>query len=288
MKKHILVVDDEQSIRELCKEFLGEEGYKITLAVDGQDAIDKMEYDDFDLFLVDMVMPRMDGLELMKRIKKKQPLAVIVITTGFSSIEGAVKAVHAGAFQYLSKPINAEELIEVAKKGLQHAEDLYGYMQKAFEPGIKVEQKEEPFLLHGFTPEEKAEFLALGHIRKYDVGENVPIGNKKSSSGSSSIILIESGEVSVWLSNTIIDYLRKWDTWGEESFILAGSVFTTLRAETPVKIRHFDRKKMLDFFAYKGERLLKRFVINLINCTFFKWRKSVQRIVMLKLVTGER
>ncbi|RKX68322.1 response regulator, partial [candidate division TA06 bacterium] len=49
MKKHILVVDDEQSIRELCKEFLEEDGYKVTLAVDGQDALDKMGYDDFDL-----------------------------------------------------------------------------------------------------------------------------------------------------------------------------------------------------------------------------------------------
>jgi DNA-binding response OmpR family regulator len=284
MKKNILIVDDEQSIREICKEFLEEEGYKVSLAVDGQDALDKIEYDDFDLFLVDMVMPRMDGLELMKRIKKKQPLAVIVITTGFSSIEGAVKAVHSGAFQYLSKPINAEELIEVVKKGLQYAEDLYGPLQQAFELGTEVIQKGEPLMLHGFTPEEKVDFLALGRIHKYDVGEHIPVGDKKSSS----IILVESGDISVWLSNTTVDYLRKGDTWGEESFILAGSIFTTLRAETAVRVRHFDRKRMLDFFAYKGEKLMKRFMINLINCTFSKWRKSIQRIVMLKLVTGEK
>lgn len=284
MKKNILIVDDEQSIREICKEFLEEEGYKVSLAVDGQDALDKIEYDDFDLFLVDMVMPRMDGLELMKRIKKKQPLAVIVITTGFSSVEGAVKAVHAGAFQYLSKPINAEELLEVVKKGLQYAEDLYGPLQKAFEPGVEVVQKGEPLMLHGFTPEEKVDFLALGRIHKYDVSEHIPVGNKNSSS----IILVESGDISVWLSNTTVDYLRKGDTWGEESFILAGSIFTTLRAETAVRVRHFDRKRMLDFFAYKGEKLMKRFMINLINCTFSKWRKSIQRIVMLKLVTGEK
>jgi hypothetical protein len=81
--------------------------------------------------------------------------------------------------------------------------------------------------------------------------------------------------------------LQKWDSSGEESFILTGSSFVTLRAETAVKVRHFDRKKILDFFAYKGEKLLKRFMINLVNSTFFKWRKAVQRIVMLKLVTGE-
>jgi hypothetical protein len=88
------------------------------------------------------------------------------------------------------------------------------------------------------------------------------------------------------MNNTIVDYLQKWDTCGEESFILAGSAFTTLRAESDTKICHFDRKQILDYFGYKGERLLKRFMINLINSTFFKWRKSLQRIVMLKLMSG--
>ncbi|MCK5050869.1 MAG: response regulator [Candidatus Cloacimonetes bacterium] len=283
MKKHILIVDDEQTIRELCKELLVEEGYEVTLAVDGQDALDKMDYEIFDLFLIDMAMPRIGGLELMKMIKRKQPLAVIVILTGFSSIEGAVKAVHAGAFQYLSKPINSEELFEVVKVGVQHSKDLYGPLQKAFEPGADTVQKGEPIILHGFSPEDKVDFMALGRVRKYEIGDDIPISNEKSGS----IIIIENGEVSVWLNNTTIDYLQKWDSSGEESFILTGSTFVTLRAETAVKVRHFDRKKILDFFAYKGEKLLKRFMINLVNSTFFKWRKAVQRIVMLKLVTGE-
>lgn len=283
MQKHILIIDDEESIRELCKEFLEEEGYKVTLAVDGQDGLDKMNYDDFDLYMIDMVMPRLDGLETMKRIKKKQPLAVIIITTGFSSIEGAVKAVHAGAFQYLSKPINAEELLEAVKKGVQYGEDLYGPLQKAFEPGTEG-TKNEPAMLHGFTKEEKVDFLALGRARKFEAGQTIALDNENSDS----IVLVESGEVSIWLSNTTVDYLRKNDTWAEENFILASSNFTTLRSETACQIRFFDRKKLLDFFAYKGERLMKRFMINLINCLFSKWRKSIQRIVMLKLVTGEK
>ena len=130
MKKHILIVDDEQSIRELCKELLEEEGYKVTVAVDGQDALDKMDYDVFDLFLIDMAMPRIDGFELMKLIKQKQPLAVMVILTGFSSIDGAVKAVHAGAFQYLSKPINSEELFKTLKMLPEHYKKLLNRDQK--------------------------------------------------------------------------------------------------------------------------------------------------------------
>ncbi len=280
MKKHILIVDDEASIRELCKELLEEEGYKVSVAVDGQEALDKMEYDVFDLFLIDMAMPRMGGFELMKKIKEIQPLAVIVVLTGFSSIEGAVKAVHAGAYQYLSKPINAEELFEVVKAGLKHADDLYGPIQKAFEPGSDKVQKGEPIILHGFSPEEKMEFMELGIVKKFEPSDNIPLSKDQYGS----IIIIENGDISVWLSNTIVDYLQKWDSVGEESFILTGTSLISLRAETKVKIRYFSRKKILDFFAYKGEKLLKRFMINLVNASHFKWRKAAQRIVMLKLI----
>ncbi len=243
-----------------------------------------MEYDDFDLFLVDMAMPRMGGFELMKMIKKKQPFAVIIILTGFPSIEDAVRTIRAGAFHYITKPTNAEELLEVVKKGLEYSEDLYGPLQKVFEPLSETVHKRGPIILHGFSPEDKTDFLSLGSLCEYDVGVNIPIGDKKSGS----IILVDRGEVSVWLNNTIVDYLQKWDTYGEERLILAESLITKLRAETAVRVRYFDRKKMLDFFAYKGEKLMKRFMINLINCTFSKWRKSIQRIVMLKLVTGEK
>ncbi len=284
MKKHVLVVDDEQRVREICKEFLEEEGYRVTTAIDGQDALGKMDNDDFDLYLVDIAMPRIGGLELMNMIKKKQPLSVIIILTGFSSIEGAVKAVHAGAFQYLSKPINADELLDAVKKGLEYSQDLYGPLLKIFEPGTVTVEKGESVLLNGFSPDNKVDFMSLSSIYKYDVSENIPMNDKKANS----ILLVESGEVSVWLSGTSIDFLRKWDTWNEESFILNSAVDCKLRAETAVKIRLFDRKKLLDFFGYKGEKLLKKFMINLANCMFLKWRKSTQRIVMLKLVTADR
>ena len=151
MSKHILVVDDEQSIRDLCREILQDEGYKITVAVDGEDALEKLKDDYFDLFLIDYMMPRMDGFELMLKIKKRQPLSVIIITTGYSSIDGAVKAVHAGAFQYLSKPINPEELIDVVKKGLLYGESLFGPAQQAFETDDNTQQQDKPLILCGFT-----------------------------------------------------------------------------------------------------------------------------------------
>ncbi len=284
MKKHILIVDDEPSIRDICKDILEDEGYRITVAVDGQDAVDKMDYFDFDLFLVDMSMPRISGLELMRVIKNKQPFAVIIILTGFASVHGAVKAIHEGAFHYIAKPTDPDELIYVVKRGIKYSEDLYGPLQNAFEPGSDNEFKRKPIILNGFSQKERDDFLELGSLRKYGLGIHIPISEETAGS----IILIEEGEVSVWLNNTIIDYLEKMDSFGEETLILKQPAITKLRAETSVNIRHFDRQKLLDFFSYKGDRLFKRFMINLINNSFYKWRKSVQRIVMLKLSTGEK
>lgn len=284
MQNHILVVDDEQKVREMCKDFLEEEGYKVTIASDGQEALEKMDYDSFDLYLVDIAMPRISGFDLMKKIKQKQPLAVVIILTGFSSIEGAIKAVHAGAFQYLSKPINADELLNVVKEGIKYSQDLYGPLLKVFEPGAEPIEKGEPIILSGFSPEDKQDFMTLGSIYKFEEGKNIRLTDKMANS----IVIVESGEISVWLSNTSVDYLQKWDTWNEESFVINNPTSSVLRAETAVKIRFFERKKLLDFFAYKGEKLLKKFMINLINCLFIKWRKSIQRIVMLKLVTSDR
>lgn len=281
MQNHILVVDDEENIRTLCKEILEEEGYKVTLAADGKDALAKMDRDYFDLYLVDMVMPSMDGLELIKRIKEKQPLAVIIVMTGYSSIEGAVKAVHAGAFQYIAKPINPQELLETVSKGLQYGEELYGPFQKITAPeGPKTA---DPILLHGFSAREKGEFLALGIVKEYNGGDAIPVQNNEPGP----IILVEEGEISVWLSNTSIDSLRKADSWGEEAFVLADPITATLRAELPTKVRHFTPQKLTEFFNSQEGRLKNQFMTNIISSIFYKWRKSVQRIVMLKLITGE-
>lgn len=280
MKKHILVVDDELSIREVIQNLLEFKGYAITTAEDGADALQKTETHTFDLILTDISMPNMNGYELIKAIKKTQPLAVIIVLTGYSSIEGAVKAIHMGAFQYLAKPIKTSELYEVVERGLKQSEDLYGPLQKTFVPGEDSIQNGESIIFHGFSSEEKAEILELATTRKYKTGEDIITIDPNLST----IFVVNEGEISIWLNNTIVDYIKKWDSWGEDSFVLAGTVPVKLRAETAVTLLSFDRKRLIDFFAYKGEKLLKRFIVNLTSSTFYKWRKSLQRIVMLKLM----
>jgi len=269
MKKNILVVDDELNIRELCKDILEDEGYKVTLASDGFEALRMMDAEYSELFIVDMIMPGMDGLELLQKIRKRQPLAVVIITTGFSSIEGAVKAVHAGAFQYLSKPLHADELIETVSKGVSYSQKLYGPLQEAFHSPASNDFKEKvsargnsKILFHGLPQTIIKKMTDLGKIKKFDRGESIVT----SSNGIEHLLLISSGEVSVWSENISIDYLRKGDCWGEEEFLITNSGFTNLRAETPVEILYFLKDDLTSILKGEDEILEKKFRQNLTKC----------------------
>ena len=281
MKSNILVVDDEQDIRELVSELLETQGYRVITACDGMDALEKTSSENFDLYLIDMSMPKMDGMTLLREIKKTQPLAVVVVLTGYSSIEGAVEAIHTGAYQYISKPIKSSELFELVRKALDYSNELYGPLQKVVDTGAYSITPTGPTILLGFTAEERAEFYSLGKVKMYQPGDIVSLSEQKDGS----MIIIESGDISVWMSNSNFDYLKKFDTWGEENIILDSAMPVSLRAESPVTLRMFERKRILDFFSFKGEILLKRFIVNISSSVFLKWRKAVQRIVMLKLVT---
>ncbi|MCD4817449.1 MAG: response regulator [Candidatus Cloacimonetes bacterium] len=285
MKKHLLIVDDEKHIRELCKDILEDEGYKVSIAEDGKSALQKMDSDYFELFVIDMIMPGMDGLELLKKIKRKQPLAVVIITTGFSSIEGAVKAVHAGAFQYLSKPLNAGELVSTVQKGIAYSEHLYGPLNKAIRSekisNNVVKTKHLDIIFNNFSIEERDQLLSLSKTMNFNTGEYIVMDNKKLKK----FLIIESGNISVWSDDTSVDYLSKGDCWGEEEFLLPSETFTTLKAETPVLITYFIKDEIIEYFNSKDKNLYDIFYQNLTNSVYFKWRKAIQRIVMLKMVS---
>jgi CheY-like chemotaxis protein len=273
MNKRILVVDDEQSIREIIGEHIKAMGYDVVSAVDGQDALDKVEMELFDLYIIDIYMPRMDGLELMMRIKEIQPLAVVVIATGYSSIDIAVKAIRNGAFHYLAKPINADELSKVVESGLSHSnemEEVGGISPASIEISKELIDL---LLLKGFSSEQQQDFHQIGTLIQYKPNDVI-----KQDESLGTMIWIESGRISVQLKGTHVDTLRPGDIWGEETFISANSIFTDLLVQTEANVRHFNRKKLIEFFTYQDESLIKRYMINLIQCLFVKWRKSVLKI----------
>ena len=270
MPRKIMVVDDEQNIRDIISEFLSETGYTVSIAVDGIDALEKVQYEQFDLYIIDVYMPRMDGLELLIKLKELQPLAVVIVTTGFSSIDVAIKAIRNGAYHYLTKPIQADELLKVVESGLEHGLALSESPGTLAELG--TETMESP-LLRGFNPDQQREFRFIGSIAQYKSGTEIPLGEELGG-----MIWIESGRVAVYHNNTLIESLKPGDIWGEENFINTGAVFTRLKTQQDVQLRHFTRRGLIEFFTYQDETLTKRYMINLIQSIYMKWRRSIFRL----------
>jgi len=118
MKKTILTVDDSTSIRQMVAFTLKSAGYEVTEAIDGQDALDKANQQAFDLVLTDINMPRMDGLNLLEKLRSTsqyEAIPILMLTTE-SGDEMKTKGRAAGATGWLVKPFNPESLLEVIKK----------------------------------------------------------------------------------------------------------------------------------------------------------------------------
>ena len=106
----VLVVDDEETIRIALSSWLTKEGYHVETAESGPTALAMMAHDDFDLYLLDIKMPGMDGIECLAEIKERQPDALAIMITAHGSIQTAVEAMKKGAGDYLCKPFDPEEL----------------------------------------------------------------------------------------------------------------------------------------------------------------------------------
>jgi DNA-binding NtrC family response regulator len=106
----LLIVEDEESLRRLMGMLLVNAGHKLTLVRDGQEALDALEADRFDLVVTDLKMPRVGGMELVRRVREQWPELPVIVITAFGSIESAVEAMQAGAIDYITKPFEEEKL----------------------------------------------------------------------------------------------------------------------------------------------------------------------------------
>ena len=118
----ILVVDDEMGIREGCKRALAEEGYTIDLAEDGTIGLQRVKEKSYDLILMDLMMPGIGGLDLIKKVHDIDPEIIVVVITGYATIETAVEATKRGGYDYLPKPFTPEALAALVKRGLEKRE----------------------------------------------------------------------------------------------------------------------------------------------------------------------
>jgi DNA-binding NtrC family response regulator len=112
----ILVVDDERSIRNRCVKLLSREGYKVQGADNGFSALAMMTGSHFDIALIDIKMPRMDGIKLTKKIGKVRPATKIVVMTGYPTHQTTCEAGRLKVAAYLTKPFNKDELLNVIRE----------------------------------------------------------------------------------------------------------------------------------------------------------------------------
>lgn len=115
----ILVVDDEPGMRSLLSKVLTKGGYFVSAFERGQDALDSMSGEDYDLAVLDIEMPGMSGIELLKKIKAKDAGLNVVMITAYGSLQSAVEAMRQGAYDYLTKPFQMEEIKLVVEKALE-------------------------------------------------------------------------------------------------------------------------------------------------------------------------
>ena len=131
----ILIADDEEPILFGLTELLKEEGYGVSGACDGKEALEKLRTNDFDLLLADLKMPKLDGLQILDAIKQEKILTEVIIITGKGSIDTAVEAMRAGAYDYLTKPVEPDRIRSIIPKALEHHRLLVSH--KELEQQIK-------------------------------------------------------------------------------------------------------------------------------------------------------
>ena len=117
-EKRLLIVDDEENMRELLKDFFEDEGFKVEVAADGMQALEKMDKS-VNIVISDNRMPVMEGMELLDKIKEEYPETQVIIITAYSTPKLAVEAYKRGAAAYITKPFNPDELLKKVKEILR-------------------------------------------------------------------------------------------------------------------------------------------------------------------------
>src|SRR4030042_241993 len=118
-KGRILIVDDDQFYQAFCSDVLSDEGYVVKTTFTGEEALARLKQEDYDIMLTDLIMPGLDGQEVLERAKQIKPSLDVIIMTGYASVESAVRCLKTGAADYLTKPLNPEELKITIKRAIE-------------------------------------------------------------------------------------------------------------------------------------------------------------------------
>jgi DNA-binding NtrC family response regulator len=138
----ILVIDDDESVRKSLETVLKEEGYAVDVAENGREAIKKSKANFYNLALVDLRLPDMDGIELLTEMRETVPKLVKIIITGYPSLESAIEAVNRAADGYMTKPYTMENLLRTIKEHLKKQEEARRYSEQKVKEFIETRAEE--------------------------------------------------------------------------------------------------------------------------------------------------
>ena len=160
----ILVVDDDDSGREALEMLLRSSGYAVMVAATGSEALSMMEQDPFNMIVLDLFLPDKSGIEILQYSRRRFPFTEVIVITGYASAETAVSAMKEGAFDYITKPVNFEELLIVIKNALEKQQLLSEnvYLRK------QLEERFEFSNIIGSSPAMKIVFERMSRIVKTD------------------------------------------------------------------------------------------------------------------------
>jgi DNA-binding NtrC family response regulator len=132
-KAKVLVIDDELIILNSCHRILTEKEYEVQTVQTGAEGLQKLREETFDIVLTDLMMPEISGMEILKKVMKSYPDIIVIMITGYSTVQTAVEAMKLGAYDYIPKPFTPDELVEAVDKALekkrQDAERVYPHVE---------------------------------------------------------------------------------------------------------------------------------------------------------------
>lgn len=120
--KHILVIEDDRKMRDGVVELLKDEGYLVDSAENGKTGLEAIKTNDYDIVLTDLIMPTVDGMEILRETKRIKPKTHVILITAFATVENAVEAMKAGASEYITKPFKIDEVQTKIRRILAEAE----------------------------------------------------------------------------------------------------------------------------------------------------------------------
>jgi PAS domain S-box-containing protein len=184
--KKVLLVDDEENILSLLSEVLEEQGYQVEGVTSGFDALEKVKSNSFDVMLVDLKLPQMDGIEVLRSVKRIDPQLQVIMMTGHVSLESAIDSMHHGAYDYITKHFNLEQAVAAVNRGwekkaleAQNQQLLDDLKKKIFELEVLYEVSNAVSYASNHKQLMRSLLSSLGKVVEYDLSACLLFQEKK-------------------------------------------------------------------------------------------------------------